>query len=78
MSTSYSTASEAIGGGFLAFGICSLFGFRWLLRGIRDDTLDASGHPTASRGWFIVGGLLLQVPLLAFTLFAWKQGYFGS
>jgi hypothetical protein len=73
-----SSASEAIGGGFLAFGICSFFGLRLLLRGLRDETLDSSGHTIASRGWFIIGGLLMQVPLIWFALFAWKQGYFGS
>ena len=72
------TAAEAIEGGFLAFGVCSFFGLRLLLRGLRDDTLDASGHTVAARGWFIGGGILLQLPLLAFTAFAWRQGYFGS
>jgi hypothetical protein len=78
MTPGSSTAEEAILGGFLVFGLCSLSGLRWFLRGLRDDTLDASGHPIASRGWFLVGGLLLQGPLLAFTVFAWRQGFFGS
>jgi hypothetical protein len=59
MYASNSTVSEAIGGGFLAFGICSFFGLRWLLRGLRNDTLDSSGQTIASRGWFIIGGILL-------------------
>jgi hypothetical protein len=33
---------------------------------------------TASRSWFIAAGILLQFPLIAFMLFAWKQGFFGS
>jgi hypothetical protein len=78
MYASNSTASEAIWGGFLAFGICSFFGLRLLIRGLRDDTLDSSGHQVASRGWFITGGILLQLPLIAFTAYAWRQGSFGS
>jgi hypothetical protein len=78
MYASNSTASEAIGGGFLAFGMCSFFGLRWLLRGLRNDTLDSTGHTIASRGWFIIGGILLQLPLITFTAFAWRQGFFGS
>src|SRR5262249_10322705 len=73
-----STPSEAIWGGFMAFGICSFFGLRLLLRGLRGDTLDSSGHTVASRGWFILGGMLLQLPLVGFTLLAWKQGFFNS
>ena len=78
MYTSSTTASEAIWGGFLVFGVCSFFGLRLLLRGLRNDTLDASGHAVASRGWFIGGGILLQLPLIAFAAFAWRQGFFGS
>jgi hypothetical protein len=78
MDVSSSTASEAIWGGFLVFGVCSFFGLRLFLRGLRDDTLDASGHSIASRGWFIGGGILLQLPLVGFIAFAWRQGFFGS
>ena len=78
MHATNSTAAEAIWGGFIAFGVCSFFGLRLLLRGFRDDTLDSSGHPVASRGWFIIGGILLQLPLVGFVFFAWKQGFFGS
>jgi hypothetical protein len=73
-----STASEAIWGGFLVLGACSFFGLRWFVRGLRDDTLDSSGHPIASRAWFIIGGIMLQLPLVAFTAFAWRQGFFAS
>ncbi len=70
--------NEAVAGGFAAFGACSIWGVRLLLRGIRGDTLDRMGHPVASRGWFIGGGIFLQLPLIAFALFVWRQGYFRS
>jgi hypothetical protein len=73
-----STAQEAMWGGFIAFCLCSFWGLRLLLRGLRGDVLDASGSAVASRGWFIGGGIFLQLPLISFTLFAWKQGLFGS
>ena len=59
--------------GFIAFGLCSVWGLRLLLRGVRGDVLDSTGMETASRNWFIAGGILLQFPLIPFTLFAWKQ-----
>lgn len=62
----------------MAFGLCSFFGLRLLLRGLRDETLDSSGHTVASRGWFILAGVVFQLPLVGFTVFAWKQGFFGS
>ena len=71
-------AIVSIYAGFIAFGLCSVLGFRLLLRGVRGDILDLTGMETASRSWFIAGGILLQFPLIAFTLFAWKQGLFGS
>ena len=77
MYTSTSTAFEAISGGFLAFGIFALFGLRLLWRGLRDDTLDSFGHTIASKGWFILAGGLLLLPLAGFAVFAWKQGFFG-
>jgi hypothetical protein len=73
-----STAQEAMWGGFIPFGVCSLWGLWLILRGFRGDILDSSGTNIASRSWFILGGLLLQVPLLAYTWFVWKQGLFGS
>lgn len=72
-----STAREALDGGFLVFGICAFFGLRFLIRGLRDDIYDNSGSPIAGRSWFIVGGIFLLLPLVAFSLFAWRQGYFG-
>ena len=71
-------AIVSISAGFIAFGLCSVWGLRLLLRGVRGEILDSTGMETASRSCFIVGGILLQFPLIAFTLFAWKQGFFGS
>lgn len=68
----------SISAGFLVFGLCSVWGLRLLFRGARGDILDSTGMETASRSGFIVGGILLQVPLIAFALFAWKQGFLGS
>ncbi len=67
-----------IWGGFLALGICAAFGLRLLYRGIRGDVCDASGTPIADRGWFIAGGLVCFLPLVAYSIFVWKQGYFAS
>jgi hypothetical protein len=67
-----------IAGGFLAFGICAAIGLRLIYRGVRDDICDASGTPIAGRSWFIIGGIFCLLPLIAYSLFLWKQGYFGS
>jgi len=64
--------------GFLAFGICAAFGLRLLYRGIRSDVNDTSGTPIAGRGWFIGGGIFCLLPLVAYFVFVWKQGYFDS
>ena len=64
-------------GGFIPFGLCSFWGLRLLLRGLRGDILDSSGMEIASRGWFIIGGISLQLPLAGYTYFVWKQGLFG-
>ena len=71
------TAQEAMWGGFLAFGLCSLWGVHLLVRGLRGDIHDSTGHALASRQWFIGGGILLQFPLIGFAIFAWKQGLFA-
>jgi hypothetical protein len=73
----YFSPGQLIFGGFLVFGLCAAVGLRLLWRGIRDDVSDASGTPVAGRGWFIIAGVLCLVPLAAFSLFAWRQGYFG-
>jgi hypothetical protein len=67
-----------IAAGFIAFGLCAVFGLRLLYRGLRDDIYDASGMRLAGRGWFIAGGILCMLPLVAFFLFIWRQGYFGA
>jgi len=65
-------------GGFIPFGLCSAWDLRLLLRRVRGDTFDSSGTAVASRSWFVIGGLLLQLPLVAYSLFVWKQGLFRS
>ncbi len=67
-----------MGGGFIAFGLCSFWGLWLLLRGVRGDNFDSLVHVVAPRMVFIVGGILLQLPLVGFTVFAWRQGFFGS
>jgi len=64
--------------GFLAFGICAAFRLRLLYRGIRGDVNDTSGTPLAGRGWFIAGGIFCLLPLVAYLVFVWKQGYLDS
>jgi hypothetical protein len=71
------SASEAMWGGFIVFGLCSLWGLRLVFRGLRGDTTDFLGHEVAPRSLFVGGGIFLQLPLIVFALFAWKQGYFG-
>jgi hypothetical protein len=71
-----STAEEGVWGGFLVFGIASIFGLRLITRALQNDTNDSSGLAIASRGWFITGGVLFQLPLIAFLLFVWRQGFF--
>ena len=69
--------SYRIACGFLAFGICAVFGLRLLYRGLRDDICDSSGVPKAARVWFFIGGIVCLLPLIAYALFMWRQGYFG-
>ena len=65
-----------VGGGFLAFGALAVFGLRLLARGVRNDIYDWLGHAPAPRAWFIVGGVLCQLPLVAWVVFLIKQGWF--
>lgn len=46
------------------------------MRGLRGDVLDSSGMKIASRGWFVTGGILIQLPIIGYTVFVWKQEYF--
>jgi hypothetical protein len=73
-----SSARETMWAGYIPFGLCSFLGLRLLVRGLRGDVLDSSGMAVASRGLFITGGILLQLPLVGYTFFVWKQGLFGS
>jgi hypothetical protein len=67
-----------IAGGFIVFGICAAIGLRLLYRGVSNDICDISGTPIAGRIWFILGGIFSMLPLVAYSLFVWRQGYFGS
>lgn len=70
------TAEEAIWGGFIAFGFASFFGARLFIRGLQNDVNNSAGHIVAARPWFIIGGILFQLPMVAFCLFVWRQGFF--
>jgi len=72
-----SLTQKALWGGFIPFGFCSYWGLRLLMRGLQGHVLDSSGMAIASRGWFIIGGILLQLPLGGYAYFVWKQGLFG-
>ena len=63
--------------GFIAFGICAVFGLRLCYRGIQGDVCDRTGTPIAGRGWFIGAGLCCVLPLIVYFAFVWHQGYFG-
>ncbi len=67
-----------IWGGIIVFGLCAALGLRFLYRGIRGDNLDSSGTPVAGRGWFIVGGIVMVLPLVGYLQFIWRQGYFAN
>ncbi len=73
----YFSPGQLVFGGLLVFGLWAAFGVRLLVRGLRNDVLDSSGTPAAGRTWFIAGGLLCMLPLAAFLVFAWRQGYLG-
>ncbi len=62
--------------GIIVFSLLAAFGLRTFYRGTRGDILDSSGTPKAGRAWFIIGGFLMLLPLPAYLLFIWKQGYF--
>lgn len=64
--------------GFLPFIVLALFGVRLLIRGIRDDIYDWIGHASASRPYFIIGGIFLQLPLIAWIVFLIHQGWFAQ
>ena len=71
----YSTPEEAIGSGFLVFGLCSAFGFRRLWLGLTNQIIDDSGMEKAPRWLFLGGGIVLQFPLLVFIIYLSHQGF---
>lgn len=76
MNFSVSTAEHAMVRGFVVFGIVAVCGARVLYRGIRQDIADNTGIPNGSRWWWIIAGAVLQVPLIGYAVFAYKQGFF--
>lgn len=77
MGFSASSARSAMLRGLVVFAIIAFFGLKILIRGLRDDTADITGIPNGSRWWWIIAGILMQLPLIIFTVFAWRQGFFG-
>ena len=75
-SLSGSVQGRYIGGGFAAFGFLAFLGIRLLIRAIRDDRYDWLGHASASRVWFVVGGIFLQLPLAAWIALLIHSGWF--
>ncbi len=47
--------------------LCSVFGVRFLLKGVRGDILDDSGIPKAPRWLYFAGGIGLQIPLVLYA-----------
>ncbi len=68
--------NRRVGGGFFGFGALALFGLVILARGLRNDVHDWLGHAPVSRPWFIIGGILFQLPLLGWIVFLVRQGWF--
>jgi hypothetical protein len=69
---------KRIGGGFLGFGLLSLFGLRLLWKGIRDDIYDWIGEKFAPRWSYVAFGIICQLPFVAFILFLFRQGLFDG
>jgi hypothetical protein len=65
-----------IAGGFVGFGVLALLGLRLLVRGIRDDIYDWLGERSAPRWSYILAGVLLVLPLVAWIAFLSHQGWF--
>jgi hypothetical protein len=70
-----SDPDELVAAGFSGFVVLSFLGIRLLIRGIRSDIYDWLGHAPASRFWFIIGGILMQLPLVAWIAFLIHQGW---
>jgi hypothetical protein len=72
-----SNEHEAIWNGFIALGLCSLWGWRLLIRGLRGEIFYGPGQVAAPRSWFIGTGILLQLPLIGFCLVVSQSGLLG-
>jgi hypothetical protein len=67
---------RAIDGGFVVFGLCSAYGIRLLYLGITNKIIDASGMNKAPRWIFLSCGFLMQMPLIVYLAYLFRQGYF--
>lgn len=63
------TMTKSIGGGFIVFGFVAFYGLALFLKGVSGDTLDWLGHSVAPRWLYILSGIVLQIPLIAFAVF---------
>jgi len=72
-----SSEHETILNGFIAFGLCSLWGCRLLRRGLRGEIYYGPGRVVAPRGWFIGTGIILQLPPIGFFFVISQLGLLG-
>ena len=70
--------ARKISGGFLSFGVFSLFGFWQIKRVLNGETRNWLGERNAPNWSYLLFGLACQIPLIAWLLFLKKQGYFES
>jgi len=70
------TLNGRIAAGFFGFVVLALIGLHLLIRGVQGDIYDWLGHARASRAWFLIGGIFLQLPLIAWIAFLIHQGWF--
>jgi hypothetical protein len=70
-------ANYAVGRGLWAFLIFAGFGIRLIWQGLWGTIArDVFGDPRfASPGYYILAGVLLQVPLVLYIIFILRQGY---
>jgi hypothetical protein len=62
--------------GFIVFGCCSAYGIKLIYLGITNQIIDESGMDKAPRWMFLAGGFLIQIPLVAYIVYLFHQGYF--
>jgi hypothetical protein len=62
-------APSGQGSSIILVVVCSFFGLSFLLKGVRNDILDASGMQKAPRWCYFVTGFALQLPAFIWTCF---------